>query len=60
MFFVLTTRCFTDWVPDTLARQYIVYAQIVGVLVFLLFMLLQKLWNVQAKLKLVVCLIAKI
>jgi hypothetical protein len=60
MLFVLTTRCFTDWVPDTEARQYIVYVQIVGVLVFLLLMLLETLWKVQAKLNLVVNLIAKI
>jgi hypothetical protein len=60
MLFVLTTRCFTDWVPDTEARQYVVYAQIVVVLVFLLLMLQEILWKVQAKIKLFVCLIAKI
>jgi hypothetical protein len=57
LFFVLTSRCFTDWVPDTQTRQYIACTQIVGALVFIIFMLLQIFYKVQVKLKLVVRLI---
>lgn len=53
----MTTRCYTDWVPDTQTRQYVTYAQIAGILGFLLYMILQIGDNIVGKLKLVVALI---
>ena len=56
----MTTRCYMDWVPDTQTRQYVAYAQIAGILGFLIYMILQIGGKVVGKLKLVAKLIVQI